>query len=181
MANLPQAVPIEVQRGHYTKPDALSAPLAGFRHGNILYYDLELPEKFVPAEGKTRQERIFVLLDVGISFSNPIWFKGDEIDTWYANLVHIEKQGNRYICLDFFIDAIIPTDGRPYRQLDIEEFAQAIDANEIPWQVASLGLQRWQTFLDTYLHQERFPTLPWSDFPPQAIRALQTLPSTIMS
>lgn len=180
MANSSPAVPIEVQRGHYSEPDELSAPLAGFRHGNILYYDLELPKKFIPAEGKTQQERIFVLLDVGISFSNPIWFKGEDRDTWYADLVHIEQQGNRYICRDFFIDAIIPTDGRPYRQLDFEEFARAIDAEKIPWQVASHGLQRWQAFLDTHLHQERFPTKAWSDFPPQAITDLQMLPSTII-
>lgn len=168
--------PCKVFRGHYTKPNELFGPLPGFRQDNILCYEFELPERFIPAEGKTSVERIFVILDLGISFSNPIWFQGQEIDTWYTDLIHIEQQDNNYICLDLFIDALIPTDGRPYRQLDLEEFAVAVDTQQLTWKIASDGLQRWQAFLDRYLHQERFPTVQWSNFPPEAIKDLQALP-----
>lgn len=172
---------ITVFRGHYTKPDKLFGPFLGFRQANVLCYEFELPKSFKPAVGKTNLERTFVLLDLGISFSNPIWFKDQEIDTWYVDLVHVEQNENTYTCLDLFIDAIVPTDGRSYRQLDFEEFAVAVDTKQLDWATASDGLQRWQTFLDSHLHQERFPTIHWSDFPPQAIKELQALPIPLVT
>ena len=172
-------IPIHVYRGHFTKPNDLFGPLPGVKNGNALCYEFELPDRFIPAKGKTRLERSFVLLDVGVSFSNPVWFKDQELNTWYADLIYVEQKGNDFICLDLFIDALIPTDGRPYRQLDLEEFAEAIDSDKLTWEIASHGLKRWQSFLDNHLHKERFPVSPWSDFPPQTIQDLQALASPL--
>ena len=172
-------IPVSVYRGHYTKPNELFGPLPGLKQGNVLCYEFELPDRFVPAKGKTRVERTFVLLDLGVSFVNPIWFKDQEENTWYADLIHLEQRGSDFICLDLFIDALIPTDGRSYRQLDLEEFAEAVDAQQLTWLVASDGLKRWQAFLDNHLHKERFPVATWSDFPPHTIKDLQALPSPL--
>jgi len=39
------------------------------------------------------------------------------------------------------------------------------------------GLTRWQRFLDRHLHDTRWPTAAWADFPPAAIAPLRALPS----
>jgi hypothetical protein len=122
-------------------------------------------------------ERTFVLLDVGVSFDNPFWWSGAEADTWYVDLVSVEQQANRYTFRDLYIDVIVPTDGRHYRQLDLDEFADAIASGHLSLETAVDGLRRWQRFLNRYLHADRWPTAGWTDFPPQLIRTLQEIAS----
>lgn len=176
--------PVEVIRGTHRDPTFTFGPLPGFRHDNVVAYEFELPQRFEPWPGRTRIERTFVLLDVGVSFAKPCWVRATNADgsitddarrgsdAWYVDLISIEVQGGRYIFRDLYIDVIVPTDGRHYRMLDLDEYADAMAEGTVTLQDAIDGLRRWQRFLDRYLHTERWPSARWSDFPPKAIRAL---------
>jgi hypothetical protein len=63
--------PVEVIRGTHHDLEFAFGPLPGFRHGDVVAYEFELPVRFEPWPGRTRLERTFVLLDVGVSFANP--------------------------------------------------------------------------------------------------------------
>jgi len=164
-------------------------PLPGYRLGNVVAYEFELPTRFEPWPGRTRLERTFVLLDVGVSFANPCWLRettpdGSVVevdphgrDSWYVDLVNVEVQGDRYVFRDLYIDVIVPTDGRHYRMLDLDEYADAMSDGTLSLDDAIDGLRRWQHFLDRYLHTDRWPVRAWSDFPPQSIRQLFELPA----
>jgi hypothetical protein len=39
----------------------------------VLAYEFELPARFEPWPGRTRLERVFVLLDTGVSLALPCW------------------------------------------------------------------------------------------------------------
>ena len=181
--------PIEVMRGTHSNLALQFGPFAGFRYGNAVAYDFELPERFEPWPGRTRLERVFVLLDLGISFANPLWVRQHKADgsivevdpsgqgSWYVDLIKIEVQGNRYIFRDLYIDVIVPTDGRHYRMLDLDDYAEAMTNGELTMPDAIDGLHRWQRFLDRHLHAERWPSRQWSDFPPRCISELAALPT----
>jgi hypothetical protein len=66
-------------------------------------------------------------------------------------------------------------DGRHQRMLDLDEFADAIEAGDLPLGVAIDGLRRWQRFLDTYVHHDRDPRAAWTNFPPAQISELAAL------
>ena len=172
---MPQAV--QVWRGGHDPAESLFGPLPGRRLGDVVAYEWGLPARFVPAPGRTNIERTFVLLDVGVSFANPFWFTGAEADTWYVDLVSVEQSGESYTFRDLYLDLFVPLDGRPYRQLDLDEFAAALAEGALSLAAAVDGLRRWQRFLDRYLHAERTPRAGWTDFPPQAIRRLRELPA----
>lgn len=104
---------VEVWRGGHRDPENLFGPLPGLRVGDVVAYEFELPERFVPGPGRTSVERTFVALDVGVSFANPIGFVAREADTWYVDLVSVEQQADRYTFRDLYLDVIVPTDGRP--------------------------------------------------------------------
>lgn len=76
---------------------------------------------------------------------------------------------------DLFVDVIVPTDGRPYRMLDLEEFADALADGWIGQDQVISGLRRWQAFLDRHLHTPRYPSATWTDFPPAAFAPLAEL------
>ncbi|MDT9105948.1 hypothetical protein RSW49_23735, partial [Escherichia coli] len=82
-----------------------------------------------------------------------------------------------YTFRDLYIDVIVPTDGRHYRMLDLDEYAEALRDGSVSLDAAIDGLQRWQRFLDRHLHAGRWPLEAWSDFPPQSIRPLAELPA----
>jgi hypothetical protein len=186
---------VEVWRGASDPTSALFGPLPGMRDGEVLAYEFELPEQFVPWPGRSRLERTFVLLDLGVSMSVPVWREvrlanGDTglgIDagfttnpqTWYVDLVHLERDGRSYAVRDLYIDVIIPTDGRHQRLLDLDEFATAIENGSLSMAEAIDGLRRWQAFLDRHLHRDRDPSAEWADFPPKAIEPLADLPSPL--
>ena len=60
------------------------------------------------------------------------------------------EEGIRYTFRDLYIDVMVPTDGRPYRLLDLDEYADAIEDGTLSVDVAVDGLRRWQLFLDRY-------------------------------
>lgn len=63
--------PVEVLRGTHRDLAVRFGPLPGVRHENVVAYEFALPERFEPWPGRTRLERTFVLLDVGVSFPIP--------------------------------------------------------------------------------------------------------------
>jgi len=180
---------VQVIRGRHGDVGPLFGPLPGVRLGEVVAYEFELPARFEPWPGRTRLERTFVLLDVGVSFANPCWVRAGnpdgsvfEVDSkgahsWYVDLVTVDVQGDRYTFRDLYIDVIIPTDGRHHRMLDLDEFADAMAEGTLSLEDAIDGLRRWQRFLDRYLHADRWPPVGWSDFPPASIRSLFELPA----
>ncbi|HYF62845.1 MAG TPA: hypothetical protein VD886_08510 [Herpetosiphonaceae bacterium] len=182
---------VEVMRGIQRDPAFQFGPLPGVRLGDVVAYEMELPARFEPWPGRTRLERIFVLLDVGVSFTQPCWFRETRADgrviemdprgrdSWYVDLVAVEQQGGRIIVRDLYIDAFVPTDGRHYRMLDLDEYADAMADGSLPPAEAIDGLRRWQRFLDRHLHADRWPPDDWTDFPPAAIRPLAELPGPL--
>ncbi len=130
--------------------------------------------------------RSYLLVDLGVKLTiPPVWIeRGDPI--WYLDLALVFREGDLYRVLDLDLDVFVPTDRRPYRMLDLDEFADAIEAGEFTLAEAMDGLRRWQRFLDSHLH--RFATIEtgrsgqmdvqpgWRDFPPAAIGTLMNLP-----
>lgn len=177
---------VKVFRGRHAD-QSLFGPLPGVRLGDVLAYEFELPDSFEPWPGRTLLERTFVLLDLGVSFANPCWVRrkldgalidreDQGIDTWYVDLITVERDGDQYTCRDLYIDVMVPMDGRHYRMLDLDEFAAAMTAGSLSMEQATDALSRWQSFLDRHLHTGRAPAASWSDFPPACIRPLLELP-----
>ncbi|MEV0074427.1 hypothetical protein [Amycolatopsis sp. NPDC050768] len=77
---------------------------------------------------------------------------------------------------DLYLDVMVPTDGRHQRLLDLDEFADAIDAGQLDLATALDGMRRWHRFQDLHLHTHRFPRADWSDFPPRRLAGLAALP-----
>ncbi len=80
---------------------------------------------------------------------------------------------------DLYIDVLVPVDGRHQRLLDLDEFADAIEAGQLDVGTAVDGLRRWQRFLDRHLHAARDPNSQWTDFPPRRLRELAALPAPL--
>jgi hypothetical protein len=168
----PRLEPVQVMRGQ-------SGPFPGARRGDAVAYEFELHEALVPRPGTTRLERVFVLLDVGIQLSNPPYWHGADAACWYVDLVTVSGGNGRFTVWDRYVDLIVATDGRPYRMLDLDEFATAVQEGALSWSDAVDALRRWQRFLDRYLHRERFPAAGWADFPPAVIEPLAALPAPL--
>ena len=178
--------PVEVMRGRHGQ-ERLFGPLPGVRRAGVVAYEFELHDSFEPWPGRTLLERTFVLLELGVSFANPCWARqvkpdgtvvdrGPEgSDTWYVDLVTVEQHGDSYVIRDLYIDVMVPMDGRHYRMLDLDEFADAIDDGSLSVEQGTDALRHWQRFLDRHLHAERAPVGNWSDFPPAAILPLLEL------
>ena len=168
----PRLESVQVMRGQ-------SGPFAGVRLGEAMAYEFELDRSVVPRPGMTPLERVYVLLDVGVQLSNPPYWRGTDANCWYVDLVTISGDDDKLTIWDQYVDLIIATDGRPYRMLDLDEFATAVHDGALPWSDAVDALRRWQRFLDRYLHRERFPAAGWTDFPPAAIKPLAALPAPL--
>jgi hypothetical protein len=136
--------------------------------GDVVAYEIELPERFEPWPGRTRLERTFVLLDVDVSFANPCWQRPTNSDgsvveadpavsnSWYVDLISVNHTGQGcYTFLDLYIDVIVPSDGRHFRMLDFGEYARGLAAGSLSLGEAVDGLTRWQRFLVRYLHAGR--------------------------
>lgn len=141
------------------------------RDGDVLGWDYPAPDTGTIG-------RSYVLLDVGVKLTiPPIWIeRGDPI--WYVDLAIVTREDDLYRVADLDIDVFVPTDGRPYRLLDLDEFADAVEDGEFTLAEAMNGLRRWQRFLDAHLH--RFGPgdvqTGWRDFPPAAIATMAELP-----
>lgn len=161
-------------------------PLPGVRDGDALAYEFQMPDRFEPWPGGTLLERVFVLLDLGVSMSVPCWRRGVHTDrsaegptTWYVDLVTVERRPGEVTIHDLYADVIVPVDGRHQRLLDLDEYADAIEAGALSVADAVDGLRRWQRFLDRHLHATREPLGHWTDFPPRRLEALAALPAPL--
>lgn len=187
---------VGVWRGKYGDPVPPAGPLPGVRSGRAVAYEMVLPDRFVPWPGRSRLERVYVLLDLGVSMSLPCWRRlitesGEVVmgidhdqqspNTWYIDLIHVSEDNGRLTFRDLWIDVMVPTDGRHYRMLDLDEFADAVEERKLPLRVALDGLRRWQQFLDEFLHHERDPRGEWTDFPPALLDELAALPGPFAS
>jgi len=177
---------VEVWRGAHGDPVPLFGPLPGVRTGDALAYEFELSPRLASWPGRTRLERVFVLLDLGVSMSLPAWRPAVGADrdagapsTWYVDLVHVTAEQNAVTVRDVYIDVLVPTGGRHQRLLDLDEFADAIEAARLDAGTAVDGLRRWQRFLDRHLHAARDPQGQWTDFPPRRLRDLAALPAPL--
>jgi Protein of unknown function (DUF402) len=185
---------VEVWRGAHGDPVPPFGPLPGVRIGDTLAYEFRLPDRFVPWPGRSLLERVFVLLDLGVSMARPCWRRmrlpeGGELDgvdaaldgptTWYVDLIEVTHDAGRIILRDLYIDVMVPTDGRHQRLLDLDEYADAIGQGRLAVPAAIDGLRRWQRFLDRHLHGGRDPAGDWTDFPPKRIRPLTALPGPL--
>lgn len=152
-------------------------PIRALRDDNVVAWDFA---RHVPTENDPDRvwiERSFLLLDLGIQLKKPHWWLDNEPRTWYIDLVQIEESGTLIAVRDLYLDLIVPTDGRPYRMLDLNDFADALESGALGLNDAIDGLRRWQNFLDTFLHVRGQTTTDpiWKDFPPARIRELASL------
>lgn len=185
---------VSVWRGKYGDPVPPFGPLPGVRSGNVIAYEFRLPDRYRLWPGLSPVERTFILTDVGVGLSFPTWRFMESADgqakpgidagrprraTWYVDLLHVTDNDSEVLARDLYIDVMIPTDGRHQRMLDLDEFADAIDAGDLPVPVAVDGLRRWQRFLDAHVHADRDPAAAWTDFPPAEIAALAGLPGPL--
>jgi hypothetical protein len=147
-------------------------PMAAVRDGNVIAWDVVRLVPTADAPERTWVERSYLLLDVGIQLKMPHWWHESDPGTWYIDLVQIEDEGDLIRERDLYLDVIVPTDGRPYRMIDIDEFGDALASGALSLTAAMDGLRRWQLFLDTYLHVRGQLTCEpfWRDFPPACLR-----------
>lgn len=175
---------IEVWRGVYGDRFPPFGPLPGVRTGDTLAYEFQLSyRRHTPWPGRSLLERVFVLLDLGVSMTLPAWRPTRGIDhdkptTWYVDLVHVTTGRDSIIVRDLYIDVLVPTDGRHQRMLDLDEFADAIEAGRLDATTAVDGLRRWQRFLDRHLHNP-YSHDEWADFPPRQLRDLADVPAPL--
>src|ERR1044072_431698 len=146
---------VEVWRGAPGAPVPPFGPLPGIRIGDTLAYEFQLPDRFVPWPGRTLLERVFVLLDLGVSMARPCWRRmrtpnreingidadRDEPATWYVDLIEGTHEEDRIILRDLYIDVMVPTDGRHQRMLDLDEFADAVEAGKLDTRTALAALR----------------------------------------
>jgi len=177
---------IEVWQGRHGDPVPLLGPLPGVRQDDTLAYEFGIPSRLVPWPGRSRLMRVFVLLDLGVALSIPAWRSRhgpdqdkSEPDTWYVDLVHVTTGPGSAVVRDLYIDVLVPVDGRHQRLLDLDEFADAIEAGQLDAITAVDGLRRWQRFLDLHLHAARDPSGQWTYFPPRQLRELAALPAPL--
>jgi hypothetical protein len=128
-------------RGGYKHPEEWFGPLPGLRDGHVLAYEFALPPQYVPWPDREPLERVFVLLDLGVSLVQPYWqyvlqpdgsrVGGVDHDSlgdrsWYVDLVEVVGGPDEYRIRDLFADVIVASDGRGHRMLDLEELADAL-------------------------------------------------------
>ena len=145
---------------------------AGRRLGQVIAYDWGFEY-----EGRQWEQRSFVLLDDGFQINQPVIFPEQQRGWWYCDLVSVVDNGETVHVDDHWIDVIVGPPDHPYRVLDLEEYADAIESGDLDIATGLDGLRRTQTFLDRHLnrrHDTRRDS--WPDFPPRAIAALARLP-----
>lgn len=96
-----------------------------------------------------------------------------------ARPYHVTTDRDSIVVRDLYIDVMVPTDGRHQRLLDLDEYADAIEAGQLDVATAIDGLRRWQRFLDRHLHADRDPAARWTDFPPHRLETLAALPAPL--
>jgi hypothetical protein len=145
---------------------------AGHRDGAAIAYDWGFTW-----HGEPKEQRSFVLLDLGFQINQPVIFPPERQGWWYCDLVKVVDEGHTVHVDDHWIDIIVGPPGQPYRVLDLHEYGDALASGVIDVTTAADGLRRTQAFLDTHLSRQHDIRIDaWPDFPPRAIASLADLP-----
>ncbi len=150
-------------------------PLPGIRRGNVAAYEFDVhPGLFtlVPPPAAPVRQRAFLLLDERVQLQQPVGFPPSHEGWWYVDLVSLENSGAEIRVTDDYLDVIVGPADRPYRVLDMDEYADALAAGKIDPDHVVEGLRAFQTFLDRHLNNEYEPSVTWRDFPPAALDAV---------
>jgi hypothetical protein len=117
-------------------------------------------------EGRHWEQRSFVLLDDGFQINQPVIFPPERQDWWYCDLVKVIDDGDVVTVDDLWIDVIVGPPDHPYRILDLDEYAAAMQDGTLSAADAADGLVRTQRFLDRRLNR-RYDDVErtWPDFP----------------
>ncbi|MCC9308465.1 hypothetical protein LN042_15445 [Kitasatospora sp. RB6PN24] len=143
---------------------------AGIRRGNVVAYDWGFHE-----DGTDYVQRTFVLLDEHMQINQPVMFPPEQAGWWYCDLVSLEWGGPGHGLLktqDMWIDVIIGPPDHPYRLLDLNDYADALEDGRISPGQAADGLRRTQRFLDHRLNRRHEATRTWPAFPPTEVGEL---------
>ena len=141
---------------------------AGLRLGDAIVYDWGFH-----LDGRPYEQRSFVLLDDGFQINQPVIFPAEQRGWWYCDLVRVVDHGNIVMVDDLWIDVIVGPGDHPYRVLDLDEYATAMQDGALSASEAAAGLVRTQRFLDRRLNRRHDPQRSWPDFPPAIIADLR--------
>ena len=140
---------------------------AGLRLGDAAVYDWGFDW-----HGRSWEQRSFVLLSEGFQINQPVIFPPEQQGWWYCDLVRVVDSGDVVSVDDYWIDVIVGPPDHPYRVLDLDEFADAFEADQLNAAEFVDGLTKTQRFLDRHLNRRDDPQQTWPDFPPKAIGPL---------
>jgi hypothetical protein len=141
---------------------------AGRRAGDVIVYDWGFEWR-----GSQREQRSFVLLDDGVQINQPVIFPPERRGWWYCDLVKVVDHDDLVVVDDLWIDVIVGPPDHPYRLLDLDEYAAAMESGTLSAADAVDGLVRTQRFLDRRLNRRYdHPERIWLDFPPASVEAL---------
>jgi Protein of unknown function (DUF402) len=148
---------------------------AGLRLGDAVVYDWGFDW-----HDRSWEQRSFVLLSEGFQINQPVIFPPDQQGWWYCDLVKVDlvKAVGRADVVsvdDHWIDVIVGPPDHPYRVLDLDEFADAFEAEQLNAAEFIDGLTKTQRFLDRHLNRRDDPQQTWPDFPPQSIAPLMDI------
>ena len=118
------------------------------------------------------EQRSFVLLDDGFQINQPVIFPPQQQGWWYCDLVKVTDTANEIAVDDLWIDIIVGPADHPYRVLDLDEYAAAVERGALSPAESVDGLVRTQRFLDRRLNRRHETVRTWPDFPPQNVIAL---------
>jgi predicted RNA-binding protein associated with RNAse of E/G family len=143
---------------------------AGRRLNDVIVYDwgFELNKRHY-------EQRSFVLLDDGFQINQPVVFPPQQQGWWYCDLVRVTDRGNEIAVDDLWIDVIVGPADHPYRVLDLDEYAVAVERGALSPAEAADGLIRTQRFLDRHLNRRHEAVRSWPDFPPKNVTALSRI------
>jgi hypothetical protein len=165
MANedIAQLAPVTVIRDNKLRAE-------GRRFNDVIVYDwgFEFKEQHY-------EQRSFVLLDDGFQISQPVIFPAAQQGWWYCDLVRVTDNGDQIAVDDLWIDVIAGPGDHPYRVLDLDEYAVAVQRGALSPAEAVDGLVRTQHFLDRRLNRRHDVLRTWPDFPPRNVTALSNI------
>lgn len=153
----------------------------GRRVDDVVAYDVRILPKYQVA-GRPTVDRCYLLLDEGIQLTKPAVFEGPVEGWWYVDLVDISHTDEGLIVHDMYVDFLIPPTLDRYQVLDLDEFADALQAGKLTPTQSATVLSQTQTFINHYLRgPEEGPNGPTRQFPPPAVTALEQLPTFLDS
>ena len=152
-------------------------PLPGIRRGNVAAYEFDVAPRWFALHAQPPQhpvrQRAFVLIDERIQLNQPVAFPDSHRGWWYVDLVSVADRGSELLVTDEYLDVIVGPPDRPYRVLDMEEYAAALATGTVTASRIIAGLTAFQRFLDTHLNPGWKLSDRWPDFPPAAIDGLE--------